>query len=101
MSTTLYTHPDGHEITVGDGVLVDSTEKPDHAAERAGAALAHDLLSEMLALRGRSQVYAYRAVCDKLQSLCELGDVAAGGFATVITYVLVTGIANLKKLEVA
>lgn len=129
MSTaTIYTHPDGHEIAVGDGLLTACTSEgaavslpigPDglrdvaatllalaeadeaNTAERAGAALGGDLLAELLALRGRSQADALRHVHNKLQALSKLEHVdrAAGGFAVALAPVLVLGIANLPKVE--
>ena len=129
MTTTIYSHPDGHEIAVGTGLLTACTgegftvsipigpdglaalgaaliersiaEKHGDAAERAGAALGHDLLGELLALRGRPQAEAFRAVHDKLHALTKLehADSAAGGFAAAVVNVLELGIANLPKFE--
>ena len=122
MTTTIYSHPDGHEITVGADMLTACTgegftlsipigpdgliersiaEKHGDAAERAGAALGHDLLGELLALRGRPQAEAFRAVHDKLHALTKLehADSAAGGFAAAVVNVLELGIANLPKFE--
>ncbi len=125
MTNTIYTAPDCHQITVrcslpvatkADGTsaslpigtaglealgvapLAIAAQHGD-AADRTGAALAHDL--QLLALRGRAQTHAYSAVCDKLKAFCELGDNAAGSFATVIFGVLMAGAANLPKLGVA
>ena len=123
MSAAVYQHPDGHEITVGDGLLTACTSEgtavslpigPDglrdvaakllaladaDTTERAGAELGHALLAELLALRGHPQSEAFRAVRDKLNALSKLGhfDSAAGGFAAVIVNVLEVGIANLPK----
>ena len=123
MSAAVYQHPDGHEITVGDGLLTAYTSEgtavslpigPDglrdvaakllaladaDTTERAGAELGHALLAELLALRGHPQSEAFRAVRDKLNALSKLGhfDSAAGGFAAVIVNVLEVGIANLPK----
>lgn len=128
MSTiTVYAHPDGHEIAVGDGLLTACTsegaavslpigpdglaelgaaliehsmaEKQGDAAERAGSALGHDLLNELLALRGRSQAEAFQVLHDKLRALRKLEhfDRAAGGFAVALVDVLEVGIANLPK----
>ena len=119
----VYQHPDGHEITVGAGLLTACTSEgtavslpigPDglrdvaakllaladaDTTERAGAELGHALLAELLALRGHPQSEAFRAVRDKLNALSKLGhfDSAAGGFAAVIVNVLEVGIANLPK----
>ena len=123
MSAAVYRHPDGHEITVGAGLLTACTSEgtavslpigPDglrdvaakllaladaDTTERAGAELGHALLAELLALRGHPQSEAFRAVRDKLNALSKLGhfDSAAGGFAAVIVNVLEVGIANLPK----
>jgi len=128
MSTTTYTHPDGHEIAVGHGLLTACTSEgtavslpsgpgglrdvaakllaladADEAdgAERAGAALGGELLGELLALRGRPQAEALRTVHAKLQALAQLEhfDRAAGGFAVALVPVLEVGIANLPKVE--
>ena len=123
MMAPVYQHPDGHEITVGAGLLTACTSEgtavslpigPDglrdvaakllaladaDTTERAGAELGHALLAELLALRGHPQSEAFRAVRDKLNALSKPGhfDSAAGGFAAVIVNVLEVGIANLPK----
>ena len=128
-TTTIYSHPDGHEIAVGNGLLTACTSEgtalsipigPDglaalgtallecateaqhgQASERAGAALGADLLQELLALRSRPQAEAFRAVRDRLHALTYMGhaDSAAAGFAGAIVNVLEVGIANLPKTE--
>ena len=125
MSAPVYQHPDGHEITVGAGLLTACTSEGtavslpigpaglrDVAAkllaladadttERAGAELGHALLAELLALRGSTQADALRHVHDKLQALGKLEhfDRAAGGFAVALVPVLVLGVANLPNVE--
>ena len=128
-TTTIYSHPDGHEITVGQGLLTSCTsegtalsipigpdglaelgaaliersiaEKHGEESERAGAALGSDLVQELFELRGLPQAEAFRAVHDKLFALAKLehADSAAGGFAGAIVNVLELGIANLPKLD--
>lgn len=127
-TTTIYTHPDGHEITVGDGLLTACTSEGTavslpigpaglrdvaakllaladadeaDAAEPAGAALGLALVQELVAMRGRPQADALRTVHTKLQALAQLEhfDRAAGGFAVALTPVLVLGIANLPSVE--
>ena len=128
-TTTIYSHPDGHEIAVGHGLLTACTSEgtalsipigPDglaalgtallecateaqhgQASERAGAALGLDLLQELMRLRGRPQAEAFRAVHDKLHALSKLehAESAAGGFAAAIVNVLEVGMANLPKLK--
>ena len=128
MSAALYQHPDGHEITVGQGLITACTAEgialsmpigPDglaalgaaqleHAtttaqeeSERAGAALGTDLSRELFALRGRPQAETFRAVREALRALVKLehGDSAAGGFAAAIVNVLELGIANLPRCD--
>ena len=125
MSAAVYRHPDGHEITVGDGLLSACTSEgtavslpigPDglrdvaakllaladaDTTERAGAELGHALLAELLALRGHPQSEAFRAVRDKLTELHKLEhfDSAAGGFAAAIVNTLEVGIAHLPQYE--
>jgi len=81
--TTIYTHPDDLE------------------SERAGAALGHALLQELVALRGMPQAHAFQAVRSKLQTLAAMTnrDAAAGGFAVALVPVLELGVANLPKVE--
>ena len=123
MMAPVYQHPDGHEITVGAGLLTACTSEgtavslpigPDglrdvaakllaladaDTTERAGAELGHALLAELLALRGHPQSEAFRAVRDKLTELHKLEhfDSAAGGFAAAIVNVREVGSANLPK----
>lgn len=127
MTTTIYAAPDCHQITVRCSLPVatkaDSTyaslpigtagmealgvaplafaAQHGDAADRTGAALAHDLLKELLALHGRPEADAHRAVCDKPKTFRKLGDGAAAGFATVIVDVLATSVTKMPKLEVA
>lgn len=128
-TTTIYSHPDGHEIAVGHGLLTACTSEgtalslpigPDGLAalgaaliersiaqkhgkvsERAGAAMGCDLLAELLALHGHPQAKALQAVHDKLHALSKLEhfDSAAGGFAAAIVNVLEVGIAHLPQYE--
>ena len=125
MMAPVYQHPDGHEITVGAGLLTACTSEgtavslpigPDglrdvaakllaladaDTTERAGAELGHALLAELLALRGHPQSEAFRAVRDKLNALSKLGhfDSAAGGFAAVIVNTLEVGVFHLPQFE--
>ena len=124
----IYSHPDGHEITVGQGLITACTAEgialsmpigPDglaalgaalleHAtttaqeeSERAGAALGTDLSRELFALRGRPQAETFRAVNEALRALTKLEhpDSAAGGFSGAIVNLLELGTANLPKGE--
>lgn len=101
MMAAVYTHPDGHEITVGNGLLTAYTSDgtavslpigPDGMAalgaaliecaeaektpalkfERAGYVLGCDLLNELVALYGRPQAEALRTVHSKLLALSKL-----------------------------
>ena len=124
----IYSHPDGHQITVGQGLITACTAEgialsmpigPDglaalgaalleyatteaqNEAERAGAALGSDLAQALFALRGRPQAETFRAVNESLRALVKLEhpDSAAGGFAAAIVNLLELGIANLPKGE--
>ena len=125
MSAAVYQHPDGHEITVGAGLLTACTSEgtavslpigPDglrdvaakllaladaDTTERAGAELGHALLAELLALRGHPQSEAFRAVRDKLTELHKLEhfDSAAGGFAAAIVNMLEVSVFHLPQFE--
>ena len=127
-TTTIYSHPDGHEIVVGNGLLTACTSEGTavslpigsdglaalgaallkHAttaaqdeSERAGAVLGSDLMQELFELRGRPQAETFRAVHDKLHALAKLehADSAAGGFAGAVVNVLELGIANLPQFK--
>ena len=123
-TTTIYSHPDGHEIAVGQGRAVfkdDSelnhpgglaklgaaliersiAEKHGQVSECAGAAMGAELVQKLHLLRGRPQAEAFRAVRDKLHALSKLehADSAAGGFAGAIVNVLELGIAILPQCE--
>ena len=126
--TPIYAHPDGHEITVGQGLITACTAEgialsmpigPDglaalgaalleyatteaqNEAERAGAALGTDLVKALFALLGRPEYEAFRAVNDALRALVKLehGDSAAAGFAGAIVNVLELGIASLPQFD--
>ena len=125
MMAPVYQHPDGHEITVGAGLLTACTSEgtavslpigPDglrdvaakllaladaDTTERAGAELGHALLTELLALRGHPQSEAFRAVHSKLNALSKLEDFdsAAGGFAAAIVNTLEVGVFHLPQFE--
>mgnify|MGYP003619825530 FL=1 len=125
MMAPVYQHPDGHEITVGAGLLTACTSEgtavslpigPDglrdvaakllaladaDTTERAGAELGHALLTELLALRGHPQAKALRAVHNKLNALSKLEhfDSAAGGFAAAIVNTLEVGVFHLPQFE--
>ena len=101
MSAAVYRHPDGHEITVGDGLLTAYTSEgtavslpigpdglaalgaalieraasarnPELQSERAGYVLGCALLDELVALFGHPQAKALRAVHNKLNALSKL-----------------------------
>ena len=129
MSAALYQHPDGHEITVGQGLItactaegialsmpigpdgpaalgaalleMGTTEAQDEA-ERAGNALGADLVQSLFEIRRHSnQEVAFYAVHEALRAMVKLEhpDSAAGGFAAAIVNVLELGIANLPKFD--
>ncbi len=128
MGTTIYTHPDGHEVAFGNGLLTAVTSNGtavsipigtvglaemgrallEHAttaaqqqSERDGAELGHDLVQELYERRGRPQAGAFRAVRSALLALTKLEhpDSAAGGFAGAVVNVLEIGMLNLPKGE--
>lgn len=129
MSRIVYSHPDGFTLsskgnaltaTDDDGktvslpigssglkelgrALLALAAKQDEkfTSERAGAVMGHDLINELLAVRGKPQAEAFRAIHDKLYALSKLEqfDSAAGGFAGAVVNVLEIGIANLPTFE--
>ena len=127
-TTTIYAHPDGHEVAVGNGLLTACTSEgtavsipigpvgladmgralvehattaAQHQSERDGAELGHDLVQELLELRGCPQGESFRAVRSALRALTKLEhpDSAAGGFAGQVVNVLEIGMLNLPKGE--
>ena len=106
MMAPVYQHPDGHEITVGDGLLTaytsegtavslpigpdglaalgaalieraEAARNPELQYERAGYVLGCDLLDELVALFGHPQAKALRAVHTKLNALSKLENFAS------------------------
>lgn len=127
-TTTIYTHPDGHEIGVGNGLLTAVTSdgiavsipvghvgmaELGHAllervaldaqdeSEKDGAELGMDLLDELLELRGHPQAESFQALRTALLELAKLEypESACGGFAGAVVNVLEVGIAHLTKGE--
>ena len=99
MSAATYAHYVSAVCTALRGCATGADRK--HLHERAGAVLGVDLVQELVALRGRPQAEALRAVHDKLHALSKLEhtDSAAGGFAAAIVSVLEVGVANLPKAD--
>jgi hypothetical protein len=127
MNRTVYNHPDGFTLAFNDNALTATDDDGDavslpigstglkelgfallalaaeqddeFASERAGAVMGHDLINELLAVRGKPQAEAFRAIHDKLYALSKLEqfDAAAGGFTGAIVNLLEIGIANLPK----
>ena len=126
--TPVYCHPDGHEITVSDGLLTVSTDEGDAVSipighvgladmgkalleqavaaaqdesEKAGAELGMDLVQELFDLRGRPQAESFKALHRALLELVTLEhpESACEGFAYQVVNVLELGIANLPKGE--
>ena len=125
----VYTHPDGFTLAFNDDTLIatDSDDKTvalpigplglvelgnallalaaaqgeKFTSEQAGAGIGLDLINELLAVRGKPQSEAFRAIRDKLHALSKLEDFesAAGGFAGAVVNVLQIGVANLPKFE--
>ncbi|WP_027996989.1 hypothetical protein [Simplicispira psychrophila] len=126
MGTTIYSHPDGHEITVGNGLLtacisdgVSVSIPVGHAgladmgrallecavtaaqddSEKDGAELGMGLLQELLELRGLPQAESLKALRTALLELAKLEypESAIGGFAGAVVNVLEIGIAHLTE----
>ena len=127
-TTTIYYHPDGHEITVGNGLITVSigdglsisipigsvgmadvgkalqeraVAAAQDASEQAGAELGMDLLQDLLELRGHPQAESFKALRYALLELAKLDypGSAVGGFAGAVVNALEIGIANLPKGE--
>ena len=127
--SAVYSHLDGFELAFNDNVLT-ATDDDDKnvslpigplglvelgnallalaaaqgekfTSEQAGAGMANDLINELLAVRGKPQSEAFRAIRDKLHALSKLENFesAAGGFAGAVVNVLQIGVANLPKFE--
>ena len=87
---------------LGNALLVLATAQEEKfTSEQAGAGMGLDLVNELLAVRGKPQSEAFRAIRDKLHALSKLENFesAAGGFAGAIVDVLQIGVANLPKFE--
>lgn len=71
------------------------------AAERQGAELGHELIQELLQLKGLPQAFPLLALHNKLYELRRIDpfDAAAGGFAVALVNVLEIGIANLPEFS--
>ena len=125
----VYTHPDGFTLAFNDHTLIatDSDDKTVYlpigplglvelgnallvlaaaqeekfTSEQAGAGMGNDLINELLAVRGKPQAEAFRAIQDKLHTLSKLEDFesAAGGFAGAVVNVLQLGVANIPQHE--
>ena len=127
-TTTIYSHPDGHEIAVGNGLLTAVTSEGTavsipvghvglaelgHAlleqavaaaqdeSEKAGAELGLDLVQELLELRGHPQAESFKALHRALLELVKLEytESACGGFAGAVVNVLEIGMAHLSEGE--
>ena len=123
--TPIYAHPDGHQITVGQGLITACTAEgialsmpigPDglaalgaalleHAttaaqeeSERAGAALGTDLVKALFALCGRPEYEAFRAVNDALRALVHAED-AAQAASLNANAAMISFLAKLERFE--
>ena len=129
MSRTVYSHPDGTTLAFTDHTLIAADydgksvslpigslglvelgntllalaaeQEEKFTSEMAGADMGFDLISELLAVRGKPQYKALFAIHDKLHALSKMEniDAAAGGFASAVVNVLEIGIANLPTFE--
>ena len=94
MNRTVYSHPDGFTLAFNDNTLIATDDdgkavclpigptglkelsrdllalaveqEEKFTSERAGAGMGHDLIDELLAVRGKPQAEAFRALHDKL-----------------------------------
>ena len=127
-TTTIYSHPDGHEVVVGNGLLTAVTSEgtavsipvghvglaelgralleqavaaAQDESEKAGAELGLDLVQELYELRGRPQAESFKALRHALLALVKLDypESACGGFAGAVANVLEIGMAHLTKGE--
>ena len=55
-TTTVYQHPDGHEITVGDGLLTACTSEGTAVSLPIGPAGLRDVAAKLLALADEAEV---------------------------------------------
>ena len=127
--SAVYSHPDGFELAFNDNVLtatddegktvslfigplglvelgnallaLATAQEEKFTSEQAGAGMGLDLINELLAVRGKPQSEAFRAIRDKLHALSKLENFesAAGGFAGAVVNVLQIGVANIPKFE--
>ena len=128
-TTTIYAHPDGHEITVSHGLITAVTDEgtavslplgAECAAEMAAALLKHsiaarhaeesadaaavmavDLVRELLELQEHPASEVKRAIADKLRALfmLEHAEGAAAGFAGILAPVLLDGVLAMQEGE--
>jgi hypothetical protein len=73
----------------------------EQSAEHAGCIMGHDLLNELLQMKGKPQSFALQALHDKIYALSVVQpfDAAAGGFAVALVNTLQIGVANLPRVE--
>ena len=127
-ATTIYSHPDGHVITLGNGLLTAVTNDgiavsipvghlgladmgrallecavaaAQDNSEKAAAELGMDLVRELFELRGHPQAESFKALRTALLELVKLDypESAAGGFAGAVVNVLEIGMAHLSEGE--
>lgn len=128
-TNTVYKHPDGFTLAFKSNALIATDDEGNNVSlpigppglmelgnallalaaeqdekftsERAGVVMGHDLMDELLTLRGKPQCEAFRAIQDELYPLSKLEqfDSAAGGFAGAVVNVLEVGISNLPKFK--
>lgn len=127
-TTTIYSHPDGHEIGVGNGLLTAVTSDgiavsipvghvgladmgrallecavaaAQDESEKDGAELGMGLLQELFELRGHPQAESFKALHAALLALAKLDypESAVGGFAGAVVNVLELGMAHLTEGE--
>ncbi|MEO6321162.1 MAG: hypothetical protein ABIR56_10790 [Polaromonas sp.] len=129
MNRTIYSHSDGYTLAFSDHTLIATydegktvslpigstdlmelgnallalaaKQEEKFTSERAGAVMGHDLINELLAVRGEPQREAFRTIHDKLYALFKLEhfESAAGGIGGAVVNVLEIGISNLPKFK--
>lgn len=122
--TNIYTHPDGHEIAVGNGLLTACTDSGEavsiplgtdscatlgnallalaaaqYQAEQDGAVLGAGLVQALIDIRHHGQDVAFAAVRHAMLTLADMQHQAhaVGGFAAQLVPVLELGIDNLPE----
>lgn len=91
-TTTVYSHPDGFEIVVGNNQLTAIANDPGNQSEQYGAESAIDCLNKLLATDSAGErVDTIQSAILSLQNAAH-PERAAGGFAVVLENVIKRGL---------